>query len=157
MDITIVRAVPEDAETLVPIQILAFHNDARIYPDVAEDGPPGYDSVAHMTQRIAEDVTYKIVADGQCVGGIILFQEGEGHWHLDVLFVHPDYHRRGIGKQALQFIEKAHPATRWTLHTPLYATYNHRFYEQAGYVNVGEEMFGDFPVIAYEKKMSHSG
>jgi len=151
MDITFERATPEDAEALVRVQIAAFHNDAEIYPGVALGGPPGYDSVDSVFQMIAEDDYYKIIADGQIAGGIVVLDRGAGHMHLDVLYVDPAAHNRGIGTQAMHFIERTYPATKWTLDTPLYATRNHHFYEKFGYVRVGEHPADDIILIAYEK------
>jgi GNAT superfamily N-acetyltransferase len=154
MNVTFERATPADAEALVAAQIAAFHDDTRLY-GVELGGPPGYDSVEVMLKKIAEAECYKIVCDGETIGGIILFDEGEGHMHLDVLDIHPDYHNRGIGTQAMQFIEHAYPAaTRWTLDTPLYATRNQHFYEKFGYVKVVENDYDGFILIAYEKRMN---
>ena len=112
MNITFERATPADAEALVKAQIAAFHDDARLYPGVEIGGPPGYDSVAVALRKIQEDEFYKIVYDGQIIGGIILFEKGEGHFHLDVLNVDPAYHNRGIGTQAMQFIERTYPTKK---------------------------------------------
>jgi ribosomal protein S18 acetylase RimI-like enzyme len=150
MILTFERALPADAPALVEAQIAAFNDDDRLY-GVGIGGPPGYDSVEVMLKRIDEDECYKIVADGQIVGGIILWDEGEGHYHLDVIDIHPDYHNRGIGTQAMHFIERTYLATKWTLHTPLYAVRNQHFYEKFGYVRVGVEEFPDITLIAYEK------
>lgn len=154
MNISFERPLPADAQTLVEVQIRAFHDDARIYPGVELGGPPGYDSVDQMLENIEKYPCYKIVADGRIVGGIVLFDRGEGHFHLDVLYVDPEYHNRGIGTQAIKFIEAAHPASKWTLDTPAYATRNHHFYEKMGYVKVREFSAEDgFALFAYEKQL----
>ncbi len=154
MNITFERATAADAEALVKVQIAAFHDDARLYPGVEMGGPPGYDSVENMLQKIREDECYKIMDEGQTIGGIILFEKEQGHFHLDVLCIEPAYHNRGIGTRAMQFIEQTYPATRWTLHTPTYAIRNQHFYEKLGYVKVGEEPEGDdITLIVYEKQL----
>ena len=146
--------MPADAEALVKVQIAAFHDDARLYPGVELGGPPGYDSVEVMLRKIREDKCYKIVYDGQIIGGIIVVDQGQGHFHLDVLDVDPAYHNRGIGTQAMQFIERTYPAAQiWTLNTPGYALRNQHFYEKFGYVKVGEAPFEDFILFDYEKKI----
>jgi GNAT superfamily N-acetyltransferase len=153
MNVTFERALPEDVEGLVKLQIAAFHDDARLYPGVKLDGPPGYDSVEATLKKIREEDYYCIKADGQLVGGVVVYDYGQGHLHLDVIFVDPAYHNRGIGTQAMQFIERTYPAQKWTLDTPDYATRNHHFYEKFGYVRVGEEPLEDFILLAYEKIM----
>jgi len=153
MEITFERATPADAETLVNIQVRTFHEDARIYPGVEIGGPPGYDSVEETIKKIEGDEFYKIVADGQIIGGIVIYVYGEGHYHLDLLYIDPAYHNQGIGTQAMHFIEKTYPATKWTLDTPGYAVRNHHFYEKFGYVKVKEVDAHGIVLIAYEKSI----
>lgn len=152
MSLVIERATPQDAATLVRVQIAAFHDDARLYPGVGESGPPGYDSVEVMESKIREHECYKLVYDGQIVGGLVLFDQGAGHLHLDLLFVDPRFHNRGFGTQAMLFVERTYSATRWTLDTPTYAVRNQHFYEKFGYRRVGETDHGHIVLIAYEKR-----
>jgi GNAT superfamily N-acetyltransferase len=154
MDITFQRAIPADAEALVKVQIRAFHDDARIYPGVEIGGPPGYDSVEETLKKIVQDDFYKIKAEDQIIGGIVVFDFGDGHFHLDLIFIDPDYHNRGIGTQAMQFLERTYPTTKkWTLDTPLYAIRNHHFYEKFGYVRVKEEKVDGFSLVCYERRL----
>jgi len=153
MNITFEPATLDDAETLMKLQIAAFHDDARMYPGVKIGGPPGYDSIEHMHDKIKHEDYYKILVDNQVVGGFSVFNMGRGHYHLDVIFIDPVYHSRGIGTQAMRFIERTYPAKRWTLNTPGYATRNQHFYEKLGYVKVGEEPFDYFTLIDYEKRI----
>jgi ribosomal protein S18 acetylase RimI-like enzyme len=155
VNITFERATPADAEALVTVQIAAFHDDARLYPGVEIGGPPGYDSIDVMLQKIHEVEVYKIVYEWQIIGGIIVFDDGEGIFHLDVIAIDPAYHNRGIGTQAMQFIERTYIATKWTLDTPTYAMRNQHFYEKFGYMKVGERAEDDnITLIAYEKRLS---
>lgn len=153
MHVTFERATLVDAEELVRVQIAAFHNDAVLYPGVALGGPPGYDSLEHVRQKIEEDECYKIVHDGAVIGVIVVFDLGPQHSHLDLLAIDPAYHNCGVGTRALQFVEQACPAERWTLDTPSYALRNQHFYEKLGYVKIGEEVLPDITLFAYEKLM----
>jgi GNAT superfamily N-acetyltransferase len=150
------RAELHDAEALVRVAVAAFHQDAILYPGIDLGGPPGYDSAAVMRRKIAEDECYKIVEGERIIGGIVVFVRGNGHYHLDLIFISPDYHNRGIGTQALQFIEDTYSATQWTLDTPTWAIRNIHFYEKLGYVKVGEFEDDDTTLIAYEKCISRS-
>ncbi len=152
MNITIERAVVADVEDLVRIQIAAFHYDSVLYPEVEIGGPPGYDSAEETLKRIQQHHFYKFVHAGQLVGGMIVWDMGEGHSHLDLIFIDPAYQNRGIGTQAMQFVEQAYPAKRWTLDTPVWAVRNRHFYEKLGYVKVREYEQEGFPLIAYEKR-----
>ena len=153
MTLTIERATPADAEAMVRVQVAAFHDDARLYPGVALGGPPGYDSVPTLLLKIDQDECYKLIYEGQIVGGVVVYDYGEGHFHLDVIFVDPAYHGCGFGTQAMLFIERTYPAAKWTLDTPTYALRNQHFYEKFGYVKVGEADHGDIRLIAYEKRL----
>src|SRR6266496_4403790 len=103
MTITFKRSMVADAEELIKLQILAFHNDARMYPGVEPGGPPGYDSLDAMLEKMSNNDYYTIRYDGQMVGGMGIFNMGQGHYHLDVIYIDPAYHNRGIGTQALHF------------------------------------------------------
>ena len=153
MNIAFERATAADVEALVKAQISAFEYDAVIYPGVEIGGPPGYDSVEDALKRIRDDEFYKILVNGQIVGGIILFEREPGYFHLDVLNIVPEYQNYGIGTQAMKFIEQKYPATKWTLDTPAYAIRNHHFYEKFGYVKVGEANYDGFILLAYEKRL----
>ena len=141
----------EDAKTLVAVQIAAFHHDSVLYPEIEIGGPPGYDSVSVMEEKITENECYKIIANRQIIGGIVLFNKGEGHYHLDLIFIAPVFHNRGIGTQAMHFLEGKYPARKWTLDTPAWAVRNIHFYEKFDYIKVGEFEDDSTPLIAYEK------
>jgi ribosomal protein S18 acetylase RimI-like enzyme len=153
MTITFEPATPADAERMVNVQIAAFHHDSVLYPGVPLDGPPGYDSEEHLLQKLEECDYYKILVDSEIVGGITVYNEGQGHFHLDLIYIAPEHQNRGIGTLAMQFIEQRYVAQKWTLHTPTYAVRNQHFYEKFGYVKVGEEEYPDITLIAYEKRV----
>jgi len=154
MTISITRATPADADSMVKVQVAAFHYDSVMYPDVALGGPPGYDDVATMLEKIAQDETYKITEGDRCIGGIVVYDRGDGHYHLDLIFLDPAYHNRGIGTQAMHFIEQTYPARVWSLDTPTYALRNQHFYEKFGYVKLYEhDENPDIRLIAYEKRV----
>lgn len=151
MPILFEPATTEDAEALVGVAVAAFHHDSVLYPHVEVGGPPGYDSAEFMRKKITREICYKIVEDDAILGGIVIFPGKDSHYHLDLIFIHPDHHNRGIGTQAIDFIEKQHPATRWTLDTPAWAVRNIHFYEKLGYQKVNEFEHDDIKLIAFEK------
>jgi GNAT superfamily N-acetyltransferase len=66
-----------------------------------------------------DSVTYKIVAEGDTGGGIIVWIYKHGRNVLGTIFVDPSYQDRGIGTLAWRLIEETYPDTRsWTLGTP---------------------------------------
>ena len=75
--------------------------------------------------------TYRITLDGKKVGGLILTidKEETHHNHLDILFVLPESHSRGIGYGAWLAVEALHPETKvWETCTPYFEKRNIHFY-----------------------------
>ena len=64
--------------------------------------------------------TYRIVVDNRKVGGVILkIDRNTNHNELEILFVAPEEHTKGIGYGAWQAIEALHPETEvWETCTP---------------------------------------
>ena len=151
MDVSFEPATAADAEALVGVQVAAFHSDAVTYPGVEVGGPPGYDSVDDARAKIARHHYHKIVRDERIVGGIVVFDRGGGHCHLDLIYLDPSQHGQGIGTQAMRFLEQTHRATVWTLDTPSWAVRNQHFYEKLGYAKVGKSVHPDVTLFAYEK------
>ena len=74
--------------------------------------------------------TYRIVAEGRKVGGVILKINKETNRNeLEILFVSPEEHTKGIGYGAWLAIEALHPETVvWETFTPYFETRNIHFY-----------------------------
>ena len=75
-------------------------------------------------------VAYRIREDGRIVGGLVLTIDKETqHNRLDLLFVTPDAHSKGIGYAAWQEVERLYPETIvWETCTPYFETRNIHFY-----------------------------
>ena len=74
--------------------------------------------------------TYRIMLDGEKVGGLILTIDKETHHNeLEILFVSPEEHTKGIGYGAWQEVEALHPETKvWKTCTPYFEKRNIHFY-----------------------------
>lgn len=71
---------------------------------------------------------YRIVLNGEKVGGLVLKIEGD-RGDLDLLFVSPSAHSKGIGQAAWNAVEKMFPKVRvWELITPYFEKRNIHFY-----------------------------
>lgn len=71
---------------------------------------------------------WRIVQDGEAVGGAVVSVNGD-RGELELLFVRPGVHSRGIGYAAWCAIEAAYPEVRvWSLTTPYFETRNIHFY-----------------------------
>ena len=81
-----------------------------------------------IEQSIDGGEAYRIVEDGEKVGGLILRVDGE-KGDLDILFVTPKAHSKGIGYAAWCEVEKLHPEVKvWETVTPYFETRNIHFY-----------------------------
>lgn len=74
--------------------------------------------------------TYRILLDKKAVGGVILKIDKETNINeLEILFVSPEEHSRGIGYGAWQAVEALHPETKvWKTCTPYFDKRNIHFY-----------------------------
>ena len=71
---------------------------------------------------------YRIIQDGQPVGGVVIKVEGE-RGDLELLFVSPRVHSKGIGYAAWCAVEKLHPEVKiWETVTPYFEKRNIHFY-----------------------------
>ena len=77
-----------------------------------------------------QNETYRIVTDGKKVGGVILKIDKETHRNeLEILFVNPEEHTKGIGYGAWLAVEALHPETvLWQTCTPYFEKRNIHFY-----------------------------
>ena len=113
------KATLEDTERLTEIQTRTFQDDNKLKPPGCNmGGPPGYDSVNWNAGWIEKTPYYKILYNGQIVGGIIIFELGEKRYELGRMWVDPDFQNRRIGRQAARQMFEAFPeADQWILGT----------------------------------------
>ena len=77
---------------------------------------------------IDEGEAWRIILDGKKVGGIVLKVEGE-KGELELLFVSPRIHSKGVGYAAWCEVERMFPEVKvWGLVTPYFETSNIHFY-----------------------------
>ena len=71
---------------------------------------------------------YRIWLDDEKVGGVVIKVDGE-RGDLDLLFVKPSVHSKGIGYAAWREVERLHPEVRvWETVTPYFEKRNIHFY-----------------------------
>lgn len=138
------KARPADAETLAQISRRAFHTDVNYgAPGPEAGGPPGYDSAGWQMRVMKAGDYFKILVDGEIVGGLIVFRKGVRQYELGRIFVDADRQNQGIGKAALLFLWGEYPlAKRWTLGTPAWNWRTRAFYRKVGFEEVGEDEHG---------------
>lgn len=81
-----------------------------------------------IEQSIDAGEAYRIMQDGQPVGGVIIKVDGE-RGYLEILFVSTRVHSKGIGYAAWCAVEKLHPEVKvWETVTPYFEKRNIHFY-----------------------------
>ena len=81
-----------------------------------------------IEKSIDDGEAYRIMHDGKKVGGVVLKIDGD-KGDLDLLFVSPNAHNKGIGYAAWCAIERMHPEIKvWETYTPYFETRNIHFY-----------------------------
>ena len=73
-------------------------------------------------------IAYRILLNEKPVGGIIInLKQNVGD--LEIFFVNPDYHSKGIGQEAWKMVEKLHSnIKKWETVTPTFEKRNIHFY-----------------------------
>ena len=116
---------------------------------------------------------YRIMQDGQPVGGVIVKVDGD-RGDLEILFVSPRVHSKGIGYAAWCAVEQLHPeVTVWETVTPYFEKRNIHFYvNRCGFhivefynshhpdphdPDMAEQMDEQFPegMFRFEKRIKH--
>ena len=83
-----------------------------------------------IEKSIESGTAYRLREDGRIAGGLVVrIDEKTQHNHLDLLFISPEAHSRGIGYAAWQEVERLYPETKvWETCTPCFETRNIHFY-----------------------------
>ena len=117
-----------------------------------EDG----EIISHETisRSIDEGTAFRIMQDNKPVGGVVIKTEYD-HGELELLFVSPDVHSKGIGYAAWCEIEIMHPEiTVWETVTPYFEKRNIHFYVNRCGFHIVEYLNkhhpGDFPADEFE-------
>ena len=131
MDIRLVPLTEDDRE-----QFILDNQEAFNYGALQEFGcrDDHFEEDGEIISRktiedsIDEGEAYRIVHDGEKVGGVILKVEGD-RGDLEILFVSPKVHSKGIGYSAWCEVERLHPEVKiWETVTPYFEKRNIHFY-----------------------------
>ena len=131
--ITLTRLTDDDREQFILDNQRAFKYGAleefgRRDDHFEEDG----EIISRRTIENSIDggAAYRIREDGRIVGGLVLkINEKTQHNELELLFVDPEVHSKGIGRAAWEQVERLYPETRvWETCTPYFETRNIHFY-----------------------------
>lgn len=126
---------PEDREQFILDNQWAFKYGAQREFGMRDDRcEEGEEVISRKTIERSIDgentEAYRIVMDGQKVGGVVLQIDKEAaKGELELLFVLPECHSKGIGQAAWMAVEALHPEIRvWETITPYFEKRNIHFY-----------------------------
>ena len=130
-DITLVPLALHDREQFILDNQEAFNYGAleefgRRDDHFEEDG----EIISRETIETSIDAgeAYRIIQDGQPVGGVVIKVAGD-RGDLELLFVSPKAHSKGIGYAAWCAVEQLHPEVKvWETVTPYFEKRNIHFY-----------------------------
>ncbi len=130
-NVTLAHLTPGDREQFIRDNQEAFNYGAleefgRRDDHFEEDG----EIISRETIEASIDggEAYRIVMGGEKVGGVIVKTDGE-RGDLDILFVSPHIHSKGVGYAAWCAVEALHPeVTVWETVTPYFEQRNIHFY-----------------------------
>ena len=128
-NVTLTRLTGDDREQFILDNQYAFRYGAM--EEFGERDSHFEEDGEIISRKTIEDsidggVAYRIREDGRIVGGLVLkIDEKTRHNHLDLLFISPEAHSRGIGLAAWQEVERLYPETEvWETCTPYFETRN---------------------------------
>ena len=95
-----------------------------------EEGPIPPDREVWETFDAPGGSVYHVMLDGEKVGGVVVsINEATQHNHLELFFISPTCHSRGIGMAAWRAVEALYPETKvWETVTPYFEQRNIHFY-----------------------------
>lgn len=144
------KSTVEDIESLLPIQKASFQEDLEKYEDFKTN--PACETYEKLAENIKKYHHFTIL-DGQTIIGAIDLRGNEERMHIDKLFIGPSNQNKGVGTDAILFLEKKFPKVKlWTLYTPYLSFRNHYFYEKFGYKKTKEvQLTTNLVLFKYEK------
>ena len=134
-EVTLIPLAEDDREQFIIENQWAFKHGAMIEFGLRDDHLEdegeiiSRSTIEHSIDE-KDNETYRIMLDGKKMGGVILKIDKETHHnHLEILFVTPEAHGKGIGFGAWKAVEALHPETRiWETCTPYFEKRNIHFY-----------------------------
>ena len=141
MTVSFRPAAIDDAGLLVDIYNASFYSDYIRFGTC-----PGYGkTIGMMVESIRLYPKHIILCDSKPVGCVSCHAIGSQEYEIGCLCVIPEYQGKGIGTQAVQFVQDYYDDwKRLTLVTPLYKRENIRFYtEKCGFQIAGTEKDGN--------------
>jgi len=143
-------AKKDDLPQLIRIMVRAYESLSLKYLK-RRYGPPGYDSEYAHIDWLVHGPYYKILYDGDIVGGFILDHRRDILF-LNYFFIDVPFQHKGIGTHVLRFLN-ALSTYCIEANTPDWAIQNQQFYTKNGFKQVDTYFDDDlgFTLYFYQK------
>lgn len=158
-EVQLVTLESSDREQFIKDNQEAFNYGAMVEFGLRDAHFEDKDDEQIISDKTIEDCidsgeAYRIIADGKTVGGAVIKVSGT-HGNLELLFIKPEVHSKGIGYAAWCAIEKLHQeVTVWETITPYFETRNIHFYVNRCGFHIVEYLNkhhpGDMPLEEFE-------
>ena len=128
--VRLVKAEPETFGEMMKALQEAFAPAVQETFGPRDYGPIPPDEDVRASFQAPGAVVYHLVSDGKRIGGAVVnIDEASGHNTLELFFIAPEYHGRGLGLAAWRALEARYPQTRvWETVTPYFEKRNIHFY-----------------------------
>ncbi|MFD3274448.1 GNAT family N-acetyltransferase [Paenibacillus dendritiformis] len=134
------RAIKNDAPKLAELQKASFDEESKHFNNNEIGGPPGYDSISWQEEMMQICEYFKVLFNGEIIGGALILIESNQVHNLGRIFIDPNFQNQGIGMKVMKEIERSFPdSTKWWLDTPSWSVKYHHFYTKCGFTKVREE------------------
>ena len=152
--VTLAPLEPDDKEQFILDNQEAFKYGATIEFGMRDDHYEEDDEIISrdtIEQSIEGGEAYRILLGKKKVGGVVLRVDGD-HGDLELLFVSPKAHSKGIGYAAWCAVERLHPEVRvWETVTPYFEKRNIYFYVNKCGFHIVEFLREDDGMFRFEK------
>ena len=160
MEISLVKAEIEDADTIHKMQLLSFMPLLEKYQDY--ETSPANEAIDKTIARIEHSLTdyYIIKSDIIPVGGIRIIKMDSSRCRVGPVFILPEYQGKGIAQKAFQLVAQIYAdAEVWELDTILQEQGNCYLYQKLGYRPTGktEIINSKLTLVSYEKHVNREG
>jgi len=153
MQVTLEIAELQDAETILRINTDAFNKDSRELGNGGNGGPPGYNRIQHIKDKITNALAYKILLNDTTVGWFYLEQTSPTSVQFCSFAIDPPYQNKGYGMATLRMLDEVLPpgTKKVTLQVPRYGRKYIQMYDKAGFWLV-DDTTRDF-LLDFEKRI----
>jgi ribosomal protein S18 acetylase RimI-like enzyme len=148
----ITKAGKADLEEILALQYLAYQSEAALFGN--KDIPPLKETIGEVEAEYDKGLILKMTADNGTIIGSVRAFEKEGTVYIGKLMVHPDYRRKGYGKELLSAAEGYFPGRRYELFTSTRSVDNIRLYMSQGYKIFDQKKIDDELEFVFMEKLT---